>query len=369
MNAPPLALEHLELDEHESELMDDALVHTILAIIVRYGGEGFTAWKDKLTANQPKSSEIIDVHKTTLHPLPAMEIDENTITGNIEIIEEINKELHLNTESQDHTKYIKFIAGDQLTIARQRAIMTVRLGHEVGLEMWKHFTLITGLFHAKIADCHGTLNTHFGVSSKRSPGSLAFHNTCLDRLPIVLTSLPSFRVCRDLIMVSLYARVLHCLLLVSGYNSLEAYAKHVQSWSTLKTDAGLIFTTYASADHVQELREHRIADTRQRELIVKAIEQAAKAKQPSVTPTPSLPPVLELRLQGDMVFENGCLFLRDALLTRLFADAIKAGDSGLVVQVLKMWAFSYRGNGRTKYAHEMLHLLHNLVKVYSSNLR
>jgi len=63
------------------------------------------------------------------------------------------------------------------------------------------------------------------------------------------------------------------------------------------------------------------------------------------------------------------LFLWDALLTRLFADAIKAGDSGLVVVVLKMWAFSYRGSGRTKYAHKMLHLLHNLVNVYSENLR
>lgn len=37
--------------------------------------------------------------------------------------------------------------------------------------------------------------------------------------------------------------------------------------------------------------------------------------------------------RGDMVFENGCLFLRDGLLSRLFADAIKSGDSGLVILV------------------------------------
>ena len=70
-----------------------------------------------------------------------------------------------------------------------------------------------------------------------------------------------------------------------------------------------------------------------------------------------------------MVFENAVLFLRDALLTRLFADAVKAGDSGLVILVLKLWTFAYRGSGRSKYAHEMLHLFHNLINVWSKGLR
>lgn len=61
---------------------------------------------------------------------------------------------------------------------------------------------------------------------------------------------------------------------------------------------------------------------------------------------------LPVEHQGDMVFENGCLFLRDALqvLSRVFADAVKSGD---LISVLKQWVFSYRGNGCTKYAHEM----------------
>jgi len=79
--------------------------------------------------------------------------------------------------------------------------------------------------------------------------------------------------------------------------------------------------------------------------------------------------LLPTELQGDMVFENGCLFLRDALLTRLLADAIKSGDSGVVILVLKHWVFSYRGNGRAKYAHEMLHLFHNLVNVWTKEIR
>ncbi|KAJ7724186.1 hypothetical protein DFH07DRAFT_759173 [Mycena maculata] len=63
------------------------------------------------------------------------------------------------------------------------------------------------------------------------------------------------------------------------------------------------------------------------------------------------------------------LFIRDALLTREFADAIKASDSGRIVLVLKLFTFTYRGNGRSKYAHEMLHVLHNIVNVWSNGLR
>ena len=39
-----------------------------------------------------------------------------------------------------------------------------------------------------IADTRVKLLTHFSVSSVRSSGSLAWHNTCLNRIPIVLTS-------------------------------------------------------------------------------------------------------------------------------------------------------------------------------------
>ena len=37
--------------------------------------------------------------------------------------------------------------------------------------------------------------------------------------------------------------------------------------------------------------------------------------------------------------------------------------------VLKIWAFSFRGNGRTKYAHEMLHLIHNIKHVWPKETR
>ncbi|KAJ6595217.1 hypothetical protein DFH09DRAFT_1413281 [Mycena vulgaris] len=370
--APPLTVEDLEFTEAEADFFHKNMIHTILRIIIRYGGEDFQKWQDDLGQAQPTSSNKITVHQSPIHPLPAMEIDQSSTKANIEVLDAINKELGLDVTDPSYTKYVKILAGDQLTIARQRSILQVRLGHESGAQAWKHIVLMPGLFHAKIADCHGVLHTHFGKPSAgfRSPGSLGFHNTVLDRLPITLTSLPPFRTCRDLIMVSLYARILHCLLLVSQKQSLDAYAKDCDSWETLVGHAERIYEEFADADRVQELRELRVPEERRRDA-----ELAAKAKGEKKTSTGAKtqpaakkehPPHIK---KGDMVFENAILFIRDALLTREFADAIKAGDSGRIVLVLKLFAFTYRGNGRTKYAHEMLHVLLNIVNVWSEGLR
>ncbi|KAJ6623265.1 hypothetical protein B0H10DRAFT_1943992 [Mycena sp. CBHHK59/15] len=71
---------------------------------------------------------------------------------------------------------------------------------------------------------------------------------------------------------------------------------------------------------------------------------------------------------GDMVFENAVLFIHDALLTREFSDAIKKGDSGWIVLVLKQFTFGYRAmeeqNMRTRcctFCITLHVILHNWV--------
>lgn len=278
LSAPPLKLEDIELTSEEQKLFRDSMIHTIRRIIVLFGGPGFDQWKADLAASEPFSSEKITTHKTDIHPLPAMEIDEAAIVGNVEVLEAIYNELEVLTQSEDFTKYAKIVCGDQLTIARQRSIVNIRLGHEDGADSWQHVALMPGLFHVKLADCNALMEMHFGKpnAGTRSPGGLAFHNTVLDRIPIVLTSLPSFRVCRDLVMTSLYARVLHCLLLVSGKSSLEEYVSALDSFDTLTKHATEIYDKYTDADFVQELREMRAPEEYHREAARKAAEARKK---------------------------------------------------------------------------------------------
>lgn len=262
-----------------------------------------------------------------------------------------------------------------------------------------------GLFHVKIANTLAVFETHIGEANAgiRSLGGLAFHKTLLGRLPIVLTSLPSFRPCHELVMVSLHARVvLSCLLLVSGKSTLDECADGIDSFDTLREHAEQIYTTYADTGTVILLRDMRTPDEKAREVRLKCEEAERKKQkksqsstQPPITaldtaaeattipigpPTPvaddgpdSTPSSTKTGLphikKGDMVYENALLFMRDALLTREFEDAIKSGNSGRVILVLKLWRLAFRGNGRTKYAHEMSHLIQNLVNVWPKPFR
>lgn len=87
------------------------------------------------------------------------------------------------------------------------------------------------------------------------------------------------------------------------------------------------------------------------------------------TQTPVVEELRQARAQrpndatGDTVFENGVLFLRDALTLRTFSRLVKSGRSGHLVLMVKALLLSFKGGGHPKYAIEMLHLLHNILHV------
>ncbi|KAJ7768856.1 hypothetical protein B0H16DRAFT_1307593 [Mycena metata] len=335
--APPLSLKDILLTAPELEVMDKCLRHCILRIIIEHGGDKFEKFRTALGAALPVTPDKIELHQTVLHPTPAWNIDQSTIIANAEVADAIYDELKV--KGLAHWKWaIKILAGDQLSIARLRSLVNIRAGHEGGYSGFGWGVWMPGLFHGKIADMHGFFVTHWGVPNRgtRNPGSLSFHNTHLHRAPILLSSLPPFRVCRDLVFTSLYSRVLHCLLLVSGKSTLDECAASIETYAQLEGLAASIQAKFANAELVSELRWQR------------STAQTAEGESPP----------------GDQIFENSCLFLRDALISREFTDSIKAGDSGRIVLVLKLLALSFRGNGRSKYAYEMLHLIHNLTHVW-----
>ncbi|KAJ6618228.1 hypothetical protein B0H10DRAFT_2164162 [Mycena sp. CBHHK59/15] len=321
--APPLSIKDILLSAPELQLMDKCLQHSAL-------NEALLVTPDK-----------IDLHQTPLHPLLAWNIDQATIIANEEVVEAVHEELKV--KGLLHWNWVvKFFCGDQLTITRLRSLLNICAGHEGGYSGFGWDIWMPGLFHGKIADMHGFFVTHWGVLHRgtRNPGSLFFHNTHLHRAPIVLSSLPPFRVCRDLAFVSLYARVLHCLLLARGKSTLDECVDSIETLEQLKAHVAAVQQKYANGSLVSDLCwKHAIADGS------------------------------ESMLPGDEIYENVCLLLRDALVSWEFTDSIKAGDSGSIVLVLKLLALSYCGNGHTKSAYEMMHLIHNLTHVWPPSVR
>ena len=258
MNAPDLKLSDILHKPEEATIFKENIIFTILQIIIRFGGESFKKFESDLKKHQPETKEKIKLHQMELYPLPPWHIDQSTITGNAEVDKAIVKELRLDNIAK-FWKRVRFMGGDQLSLSRLHTNENIRAGQEENYFSLFFFALIVGLFHAKIADVHGGLETHFRKPNTggRNPGSLSFHNTRLDHLPITLTSLPTFRVCRDLIFVSLYACVLHCLLLVSDCSSFEDYLMKHGSCDDLLSHARQIEDKFANPAKVEELRWER----------------------------------------------------------------------------------------------------------------
>lgn len=350
--APPLSINDIVLSQDESFALQNRLQHTALRLIVRFGGQPFAKFRDAVEASTPVTSQKIPLHKTEIYPLPAMDIDESKTTGNAEVMETIFHEVGLDMQTSSFADTVKLIFGDQLSIARLRSLMDNRVGHDAFHQSYLFAAFGPGFFHHQMTATHAILETHWGSpgAGARNPGSLTFHNIVLDRKPIVLSSLPPYRTCRDLIFVSLCARLLHCLELVCGYEDIDEYAAQV-TYNTLWEDVGKVMSQFANPAVVAELREARDDAL----LMVNPEEPAPDGPQSVAT--------------GDMVFENAVLFMRDALVLREFTDAIKTGDSGRIITILKILALIYRGTKHTKYAHELLFLIHNLAHVWPKPLR
>ncbi|KAG9092416.1 hypothetical protein FS749_015755 [Ceratobasidium sp. UAMH 11750] len=279
-----------------------------------------------------------------------MDLDESSIEGVINVMDSMYDELGVDKTSATFQTQNHLIGGDQKSLANIRAARDSRSGNDNPEDSFDNLVLILGLFHMATAPVVASLLTHFGnpAAGIHSPGPLAYQNSLIERKPITLSSLPPFKTSRALIDVSLFARVLHCLTLVSCSATVEDYTKKLtailqpagrdQAWAQLVLDATEVFDRYTDIRVVEKLRNAR-----------------ALAKPEEKT--------------GDMVYENAILFMREGLNVRELTTSTKRGDSGWILNICKVFALSFRGSGRLKYANEMLTLIHHATTIWPAVLR
>ncbi|KAH9896145.1 uncharacterized protein BXZ73DRAFT_111846 [Epithele typhae] len=362
--APPLSFNQVMLSPTELTSLRNSLTHTVLRELVN-NCEYFSKFRSKVLSSVPEADDQIPLHKTKPYTLPAMNIDESSIVGNAEVLDTIMEELGIDVDSDKFPELVQLFFGDQLSVARARTIMANRGGHERLAKSYGYAVFCPGLFHYQMALVNGIMETHFGETEgpgSRNPISLSFFNTLLNRKPIVPTSLPPYRTCRDLIFVSLTACVLTCFKLVSGHDSLKEYASQV-TYDQLLEDAHTIVSKFCNQNTVDEMRDDRKAEVAAR---LAARKEAVRNGEKSGEEEYDV--YADALKHGDLLYENACLFLRDALIAREFTDAIKGGYSGRIVRVLKHLALAFRGCGRTKYAYELLHLIHSVEVVWPKPL-
>ncbi|KAI0075724.1 hypothetical protein K474DRAFT_1599390, partial [Panus rudis PR-1116 ss-1] len=351
--APGLSRDDVLLSAEENTILDKYLLHTILRIIVLHGGTGFQRFRETVMKNVPSTLEKIPLHKTDVFPLPALNIDESSTTGNADVLDSTFREVGHHLDSPLTWDTVKIVFGDQLSVSRQRGVTSDRIGHDNPRRTHANVVQGPGFFHYLMAAAGGTLETHFGdpKAGARDPASLSNHNNVLGRKPIVTSSMPPYRVTRDLIFVSLYARILHCLELVTRCNSLDEYAQTV-TFEKLEENAGEVLKQFCNPRVVSTLRKER------------STSQKQQSDYTTGTSTDGVRPA-----GGDMVFENAVLFNRDALQLLAFTTVIREGDSGMIIIMLKLYALAYRAMRRPRYSLESMTQLHNLLRIWPKALR
>nr|GAT50185.1 predicted protein [Mycena chlorophos] len=284
----------------------------------------------KTLLKPPPTDFAIPVHKTEQFPLPAMHIDESTIDGTMQVLDQILKTLGLDTAEALKKHGIILGAGDLLSL---ELLLKASGSHRESKDMTENFGMFMkgqlGLFHTKMAGFRCVANEHWGIPNHSSPWSLWRMNTLLGRKPITAgwtaKKLPPFRPITELILdITLPANVLDGFRIHCGRYSLDDWVSDVRSFDDVTRVAAEVYRNLFSAREVSRFRSCS-------------------------------------GVQRDIPHENIILFNRDALTMRVLRTAVRAGHIGTVVTVLHHWMVMFRGTGKMpKYANALFHVLVDL---------
>ena len=281
--ATPLSVKDILHTPQESQIFRQSLEHSILRDIV-YRSPLFERFRAEVDACLPATDEKITANKTEIFPLPAMQIDESSTTGNAEVIDTMFTELGFDIKSPELAAYATPTFGDQLSISRLRSSTAIRSGHDAMHRSFASLVFGPGFFHHQMTVVHGIMETHWGDphAGSQNPASLYSFNTSLDRKPIAMTSLPPYRVCRDLILTTLTGSLLHCLELVTGCDSLDDYAAKV-TFEELKSHVTQVYDAYVRPTANSSLRQARHEE-------LERLEAGRSTTLPPTTPHPASAP-------------------------------------------------------------------------------
>ena len=313
-----------DLDNDSMCSQDHFVAWLYLKDLCTYGPSYFHKFLNQI--EQPVPVESIPVVKTDILPAYTMEVNNSTVSGNIQAIDKLleqggifNPKDELEPEF-DATEYIIPFHGDLGTGERIQSIYECR-GFEHQEYKRKHMIYFCpGLFHSKMA-CADTLHR---ILIK--PDGINKDKTCLmndvkvlrPREMHIIETKPTFRQMHQSISHAGICRRLDCWRVLaqdrnSDHTSLELFAKSQPELEDLKKMANKLALEYANWEDL-----------------------------PSDWMKPSS--------ERDEIFENSKLTLTYLALYEEFSWAMNVGDIGRVERCLLPWIALFKGTGKHKYA-------------------
>ncbi|KAG0011207.1 hypothetical protein BGZ81_002342 [Podila clonocystis] len=258
----------------------------------------------------------LPVEQSVTYPIPAMEIDQSSVEGNLEILKFITAcTLVLPANYFDNGKRV-IVAGDQLTVSRVEAIQRCVDDDVRAFDRMEWALPALQLFHLQMNLCSLILKTHLGESNK--PGSLSFYVARLKRKRISEGS-SSFHAADELmrnVFDGMVLRLWQEELGIDPSETLEALgANHdtTRMFDQVSTAAEAIRTRY---------------------LVLPEANRKAYGNANT----------------------NAALFIQDMLVYIELGDAIKQGDVGRIEAVLGPITIMFQAGGTKNYAIQLLRL-------------
>lgn len=257
---------------------------------------------------------LLKLKRTRAYELAAMDIDQASIQGNLQILDHMRRVLNKTKASFRNLKMI--IAGDQLTISRIQGIQERSVCEATYFDLMRWAIPVLQLFHMQMILCSTILKTHFGHISQ--PGSLSYYIPLLGRRQLN-KDMPSYYVADD------FLRVVFDSMTTRMWNS--------------KTSA------FPGPTPMKE-------DAFEKE--INAIIDQLLVKSTTLFSTTST------------TNANAILFLRDMTVYIEFCTAIKAGDVGRIELIMKRITLMLNTGDHKNYGLELLRFMYNSRHVWSS---
>ncbi|KAJ6563464.1 hypothetical protein B0H10DRAFT_2239438 [Mycena sp. CBHHK59/15] len=197
-----------------------------------------TRFSDSLS--EPPSVLLIPVHITEHCTLPAMEIDESSLDGTIDVFATIFKSTLKLTAEDIQRHGVVICAGDQLSASLFDKVAASRRDDVDLLDnLGRYGKEQLGIFHEKVAGTRMTINEHWGTPNSRALWSLWRMNSLLGRKAITAgwksKTLPPFRPAYELMIdLVLPATILDGFRLFCPCDTLEDWVDSLLDWQSVR---------------------------------------------------------------------------------------------------------------------------------------
>ncbi|KAF6766018.1 hypothetical protein DFP72DRAFT_1161701 [Ephemerocybe angulata] len=280
-----------------------------------------------------------DGHRTEYFPLGVMPIEEASIKGNNQVIDDIYIR-QLRKDIDDLAKRAVISINDQLTNSRIRSCQVIRKNDFGRYNSREFLELAVALFHLIMNLIWALKDKHYGTIEEIASLAQLFALLYKARLAGAKADFHSLLTALTQILEGI---ILNAWEAECGYDDLDAFAKSKPTPEMLISIAKRIINEHATP--------------------TPAYTPAYTPRKSSNSAASSTPE--KSASCSDPVRENVVLLTRDLLLVIELVSAVKDGDFGRVEDVLPDLAFTFRGAGSNNYSTEILHLIHNFKYVWT----